>query len=167
VEGVHLTSEGYRELGEKIGEVYYERVVLGKDWQPLEPTSVEHQGTNITIHFHVPVPPVVWDAELAPPHPSVEAWKNGKGFEVTSATGEKVTIVSAAISGEAVVLQCASAPGRDARVGYAMVGEKNRMSTPFRGFFRWGLLRDSDPFKGAVTGVVQPNFVVAFERTMP
>ncbi len=167
VEGVHLTSEGYRQLGEKIGEVYYERVVLGKNWQPLQPTSVEHQGTNITIHFHVPVPPLVWDTGLAAPHPSVEEWKNGKGFEATGASGEKVMIASATISGDAVVIQCASDPGRDARVGYATVGEKNRMSAPFRGCFRWGLLRDSDSFKGAVTGVAQPNFAVAFELPVP
>lgn len=167
VEGVHLTSEGYRQLGEKIGQVYYERVVLGKDWQPLQPTAVEHQGTRITIHFHVPVPPLVWDAELAPPHSSVEEWKNGKGFEVTGAGGDRMTIVSAALSDDAVVLECASDPGPGARVGYAMVGEKNRMTTPFRGFYRWGLLRDSDPFVGTVTRVAQPNFAVAFELPVP
>ena len=167
VEGVHLTSECYRQLGEKIGEIYYERVVLGKNWQPLEPTSVERQGTNITIHFHVPVPPLVWDTGLDTPHPSVEEWKNGKEFEVTTAGGEKVTILSAAISGDAVKLHCASDPGPGARVGYAMVGEKRRMSTPFRGFYRWGLLRDSDPFEGVVSGVAQPNFAVAFELPVP
>jgi len=48
-----------------------------------------------------------------------------------------------------------------------MVGEKERMSTPFRGYARWGLLRDSDPFKGAVTGQAQPNYSVAFELPVP
>jgi hypothetical protein len=48
-----------------------------------------------------------------------------------------------------------------------MLQEKNRMTTPFRDFFRWGLLRDSDPFKGAVTGQSQPNYAVAFELPVP
>jgi len=31
----------------------------------------------------------------------------------------------------------------------------------------WGLLRDSDPFKGAGTGKAQPNYGVAFEMSAP
>ena len=54
-----------------------------------------------------------------------------------------------------------------ARVGNAAIGEKTRMSVPFPGTFRWGLLRDSDPFKGFGSGAVQPNYAVAFELTAP
>ena len=43
-EGVHLTAEGYRQLGEKYGQVYFRRVVLGEDWRPLEPTGVGRRG---------------------------------------------------------------------------------------------------------------------------
>src|SRR5450432_2104096 len=28
-EGIHLTTEGYRELGEKYGQIYFQRVILG------------------------------------------------------------------------------------------------------------------------------------------
>jgi hypothetical protein len=72
-----------------------------------------------------------------------------------------------AISGDAVVITCASDPGPNARVGYAMIGEKIRMNAPFPGTFRWGLLRDSDPFKGALTGQTQSNYGVAFELRAP
>jgi len=41
------------------------------------------------------------------------------------------------------------------------------MMTPFKGTFRWGLLRDSDPFVGSVTGKAQPNYCVAFDLTAP
>jgi hypothetical protein len=44
-----------------------------------------------------------------------------------------------------------------------MIGEKLRMDAPFEGTYRWGLLRDSDPFIGAGTGKAQPNYSVAFE----
>jgi hypothetical protein len=165
-EGVHLTANGYRQLGEKYGQIYFERVILGKDWRPLEPTIVERKGVVITAHFHVPVPPLVWDTNFAAPHQSIAEWKNGKGFEVIAASGEKVAILSVAISGDAVVT-CASDPGPGARLGYAMTGEKERMAVPFKGTYRWGLLRDSDPFAGAVTGLAQPNYSVAFELPVP
>ena len=88
-EGVHLTADGYRQIGEKYAQVYYERVILGHDWRPLEPTTVQRTGAVITVHFHVPVPPLVWDTNLASPHPSIPEWKDGKGFEVTPAPVKK------------------------------------------------------------------------------
>jgi len=154
-------------MGEKYAQVYYERVILGHDWRPLEPTTVERKDAVITVHFHVPVAPLVWDTNLAPPHPSIPEWKDGKGFEVSSSAGEKVAIKSVAISGDAVQIVCATDPGAGARVGYAMIGEKNRMSAPFPGTFLWGLLRDSDPFKGFGSEAVQPNYALAFELTAP
>ena len=166
-EGVHLTAGGYRQLGEKYGQVYFERVILGRNWRPLEPTRVEHRGKVITIHYHVPVPPLGWDTNLALPHPSIAEWKDGKGFEVSLADNRKAAIASVTIAGDAVVITCASDPGPGARVSYALIGEKSRMATPFPGTFRWGLLRDSDPFVGAVTRLAQPNYSVAFELPVP
>jgi len=101
------------------------------------------------------------------PHPTIAEWKSGKGFEVSTADGAKVTIVSVAISGDAVAITCETDPGVNARVGYAMTGEKDRMAAPFAGTFRWGLLRDSDPFVGEGTQKPQPNYCVAFEVTAP
>ncbi len=166
-EGIHLTTDGYQQLGENYGRVYYERVVLGNDWQPLQPTSVDRKSAVITVHFHVPVPPLVWETAFQSPHASIAAWKEGKGFEVTTASGTKVAIDSAAISGDAVVITCRADPGAKARVGYAMVGERARMTAPFGGTFRWGLLRDSDPFVGVVSKKPQPNYSVAFEMPVP
>jgi lysophospholipase L1-like esterase len=174
-EGVHLTTTGYEELGEKYAQVYYERVLLGHPWEPLEPKGVERKGAEIAVHFNVPVAPLVWDANFQAPHPKTDEWKAGKGFEVSTAAGEKVAIVSAEISGDAVIITCAADPGAGARVSYAMVsdpraaGEKfpARMASPWKGTYRWGLLRDSDPFTGAVTGTAQPNYGVAFEMMVP
>lgn len=166
-EGVHLTAFGYQQLGEKYGEVYFERVILGRNWQPLQPVSIERHAHLIGVHFHVPVPPLVWDTGFEQPHQSIPEWKTGMGFEVTAANGEKVPISSVAITGDAVVITCASDPGSGARVGYAMIGEHTRMSAPFHGTFRWGLLKDSDRFEGSSTGLVQPNYAVAFEMTAP
>jgi lysophospholipase L1-like esterase len=166
-EGVHLTAEGYRELGEKYAQVYFERVILGKDWQPLQPIKTQRNGAVITVAYHVPAPPLVWETSFEPPHQSVPEWKEGKGFEVSTSGKVKAAIESVAISGDAVVITCASDPGPNALVGYAMIGEKKRMAVPFHGIARWGLLRDSDPFKGSITGKAQPNYAVAFEMTTP
>jgi hypothetical protein len=168
-EGIHLTTDGYQQLGEKYGQVYYQRVVLGNNWQPLQPVAIERKGTVITVHFHVPTMPLVWENTFQSPHQSVEEWKSGKGFEVSTAAGAKVAIASAEISGDAVIITCAADPGANARVGYAMFAEggKARMITPFAGTFRWGQLRDSDPFVGAVTKKPQPNYCVAFELAAP
>ncbi len=166
-DGTHLTTEGYRELGEKYGQIYFERVIMGKDWQPLQPTKIQRDGTAITVQFHVPVGPLIWETTFDSPHQTVEEWKLGKGFEVSTSTGQRVAIASAEIASDAVVITCAVDPGPNARVSYAMNGERNRRAKPFAGTTRWGLLRDSDPFKGAATDQAQPNFAVAFELSAP
>ena len=141
-EGIHLTADGYQQLGEKYGQVYYERVVLGNPWQPLQPTSVQREGALITVHYHVPVPPLAWEDTFQAPHQSIAEWKKGRGFEVSTSSGARVAVDSVAISGDAVLISCASDPGPNARVGYAMIGERPRMSAPF----------DRDLPLGAVAG---------------
>ena len=80
---VHLVTDGYRQLGEKYGQIYFERVVLGHDWQPLAPTTVERSDARtVTVHFHVPVSPLVWDTTFQPPHQAIPEWKAGNGFEL-------------------------------------------------------------------------------------
>ena len=174
-EGIHLTTVGYQELGEKFAEIYYQRVLLGNAWQPLEPLGVKRNGAVLTVHFHVPTAPLVWDTELQTPHGTNDDWKAGKGFEVLTASGTKITITSVEIAGNDVVITCAADPGAGARVGYASTaepvipGQKRApmMATPYRGTFRWGLLKDSDAFEGSVTKKAQPNFCVAFELKAP
>jgi hypothetical protein len=160
---IHLTNEGYRQLGEKYAQVYYERVILGRKWEPLEPVKIHRRGAVVTVDYHVPVPPLTWDDSMEPPHQAVDEWKLGKGFEVRAASGAKVGITSVDIKGNSVVIRCATDPGSGARIGYAMAGATDPRSTPQRGTKRWGLLKDSDPFKGAVTGTPQPNYALAFD----
>jgi lysophospholipase L1-like esterase len=166
-DGTHLTTLGYRELGEKYGQVYFDRVILGQHWQPLQPTGITRNGKTITVHFHVPVEPLVWDTTFDPPHQTVDPWKQGKGFELSTSKGQMIAIESVEIAGDDVVIACATDPGPGTVVSYAMIGEKTRMSKPFPGLARWGLLRDSDPFQGAATGKPQPNYAVAFEMPAP
>ncbi len=158
---IHLTASSYQQLGEKFGQVYYERVVKGNNWRPLEPTSITKSGKVITVNLNVPVGPLVWDSTLGAPNQGSNEWRNGKGFEVT-ANGSKATISSVEISGNSVKITCANdLPAAGVKVGYAYTGASTRSN----GTYRWGLLRDSDPFKGN-SGVAQPNFCVAFEMNV-
>ena len=89
---IHLNATQYERLGEKTAQVYFERVVLGHDWQPLRPISAERDASKVTVHFHVPVPPLAWDDTLPLPHDlMIPQWKMGRGFEVLVA-GTRQTI---------------------------------------------------------------------------
>jgi hypothetical protein len=174
-DAVHLVTDGYEQLGEKYGQVYFERVVLGHAWQPLQPTGALRSGQVITVHFHVPVPPLVWDTVLPAPNQGVEAWRAGKGFEVR-AGGNAVTIGSVAIVGDDVQITCTGTlPATGVTVGYAMTAASSTAAQVtdsagtllWTGTVRWGQLRDSDPFVGAVTQRAQPNYAVAFDLPVP
>lgn len=167
-DGIHMNPDGYAQYGEKVGEVFYEKVVLGRDWQPLQPTEVERDGDNkIRVKFHVPVPPLTWDEEMDPPHQEVHtAWADGKGFEVRNSDEDQFTITSVEIvEDDTVEITCKEdLPSKNLYVSYAMHtdGEK-----PKGGTFRWGQLKDSDPLVGGTTGTSLPNYCVSFELEVP
>lgn len=159
---VHLLPRGYDQLGEKYGEVYYEKVALGRDWQPLQPILASRVGGVITIKFHVPVPPLVWDDEMPAPHQAAHLpWSRGRGFEVEDASGEQ-TITSVTIRGDAVAIALASnAVPANLVVRYAVTqdgeGGRGGLATG-----RIGQLRDSDPLVGYSTGLHLYNYAVSF-----
>jgi len=175
-DSVHLLVEGYELMGEKYAQIYYERVVLGHDWQPLQPTQAARNGRVVTVTFHVPVAPLVWETTFSAPHQGTPAWSAGKGFELRSGTAP-VAIASVAIAGDTVQITAAEdLPASGLTVAYALGQDPPAvdggttappMTQPFLGTFRWGQLRDSDPFVGSTTQKAQPNFSVAFELPVP
>jgi hypothetical protein len=170
-DGTHLTVDGYRQLGEKFGQVFFERVVRGHAWRPLQPISAERAGRTVRVRFHVPVLPLVWDGVLQPPHQNNEVeWALGKGFEVRAGT-KRLAITSAEIvcsTGDTVEITVSEdLPATGVIVSYALYGETAPRSVPVMGTARWGLLRDSDAFVGSSTNLAQPNYAVAFELPVP
>jgi hypothetical protein len=160
---VHLSAKDYEKLGEKTAQVYFERVVLGHDWQPLQPTSATLSGAVITVKFHVPVPPLVWDDTLPAPHGAlIMEWAAGRGFEILS-SGVRQTIAAVEITAPDTVTITAGKDlsGTLVTVGYAATAEGG--TPPAAQPARWGHLRDSDPFVGSVTQTPQPNYCVAFQ----
>ncbi len=168
LDGTHLNGNGYRRLGEKFAQVYFERVVLGRDWQPLQPTSVEKESARVlSVRFHIPAPPLVWDPTLQVPHQSIPEWAEGKGFEVRAGS-RRATITSAEIVCDTVKITVDDdLPDTGVTVSYALYGEPEQRAEPLPGMRRWGLLRDSDTFVGTITEEPQPNFALAFELSVP
>ena len=99
--------------------------MLGHDWQPLQPIAASVNGNVVTVQFHVPVPPLVWDDTLPPPHGAmIPEWALGRGFEVIGA-GVRQTITSVDIVGDDTVqITCEQdLTGFEVAVGYAATAE--------------------------------------------
>jgi hypothetical protein len=161
----HLIDKDYERLGEKDAQVFYQRVVLGNPWQPLQPTGASRSGQVITVTFSVPVAPLAWDTTLPAPHQaSNTAWAAGKGFEVLGGT-TPITISGVMIVGNTVQITCASAlPASGLTVAYAFTADAAPRAN---GTIRWGLLHDSDPFVGYLSGMPGQNYAVAFQLAVP
>jgi hypothetical protein len=165
-DGLHLVAAGYDQLGEKYGEVYYETVVLGRKWQPLQPVSVGRSGRLITVGFHVPNPPLTWDDAMPSPHAEAHtAWSKGRGFEVQNDLGEQ-EIASVTIQGNSVLIALANdVDGNHLAVRYAVTQDgKGALGGKATG--RVGQLRDSDPLVGYATGARHYNYAVSFAMTV-
>jgi hypothetical protein len=159
---LHLVANGYDQLGEKYAEVYYERVVLGHDWQPLQPTSARRSGNVIIVGFHVPVPPLAWDSGMPAPHQTAHtAWSKGRGFEVQNQDGEQ-TIDSVAIQNDSVVIALPGAPTATGLVVRYAVTQDGSGTLGGLATGRIGQLRDSDPLLGYSTRRPLYNYAVSF-----
>ena len=164
-DNVHLTTQGYELLGEKYGEIFFEKVVQGQNWQPLQPINASRAGSVVTVQFHVPVAPLAWDDTFPSPHPTgYPQWTAGRGFEVL-ANGAPATISSVTIVDDTVQITCGSdLTGMTVSVSYAYTADGAPMPG---GTARWGHLRDSDPLMGASTMTAQPNYCVSFSMPVP
>jgi hypothetical protein len=163
-DGVHLSATAYRLLGEKVGAIYYEREIVGADWQPLKPLSVHRSGRVVSVRFQVPVAPLEWDTTLDPP--AIAEWARGRGFELWTRS-ERIAIRSVEISGDAVnVTAERDLPTSGLFVGYALANQGVQLSKASQGA-RWGQLRDSDPLVGETTNLNNPNYCVSFELPVP
>ena len=164
---LHLVAAGYDRLGEKYAEVYYQRVILGHDWQPLQPVSASRSEKVITLTMHVTSPPMAWDDALPSPHQSANAaWSSGRGFEVANQSGA-LTIASVAIQGDAVVITLASAPDPAGLVVRYAVTQDSPGLNGGLATGRIGQLRDSDPLIGYESKAPQYNYAVSFVWPVP
>ncbi len=154
VDGVHLSNEGYRALGEHHAKVYRRVVLEGARWSPLQPRSASRDGDAIIVLFDVPTPPLVLDD-------SAVSDPGSKGFEVEGA-GARLAITAVSLGGvDRVRLDLAQpVPSGPLTVRYAWRAPVGSHGGPASG--PRGNLRDSDATTGA-SGAPLPNWCVHFE----
>lgn len=138
-DGVHLTGQGYRWLGEYYAKAYRTVVLEGRAFEPVRPKSARIAGNDVIVDFHVPSPPLVFDTQR------VTAVAN-MGFELSNGAARPPIIQSVTIMGpDKVRIQCATTPPATTRVRYAFTGNALAFGGPRTG--PRGNLRDSDPTK--------------------
>ncbi|HSO35228.1 MAG TPA: hypothetical protein VLT33_22020 [Labilithrix sp.] len=154
-DGVHLTNEGYRHMGEDYAKVYRRVILEGKTWEPIHPKAVTRAGAVITVKMHVPAPPLVMDTTIV-------SDPGNKGFEWA---GGGETIASVAITGpDTVVITLSAAPAAPGRLRDAFTGTAGALAGPMTG--PRGNLRDSDATPSR-SGYPLYNWCVHFDRAVP
>lgn len=86
-DGLHLSNEGYRWLGEYYGKVYKQTVIDQKQFVALSPRMLFGIGPFVFARFHVPVAPMQIDTTLVPEQANF-------GFEYTDSTPNSPKISS-------------------------------------------------------------------------
>jgi hypothetical protein len=158
-DGVHLSNEGYRHMGEDYAKAY-RRVILEKGvWEPLRPIEISREAAVITVRFAVPSPPLVLDTTLVsdPGH---------SGFEYTDAAASSPSIKNVElVASDTVRVTLDREPtAGDKRLRYAFTGTKGARSGPETG--ARGNLRDSDATLSR-HGYPLFNWCVHFEEAVP
>jgi hypothetical protein len=135
-DGVHLTNEGYRQMGEDYAKAYRRVVLEGRPWEPLRPLAVTRAGAVITVKLAVPVPPLVLDKALVTD-------PGNYGFVYVDG-GPTPAITNVAVAGpDTVTITLASAPtAANGRLQYAFSAAPNASAGATTG--PRGNLRDSD-----------------------
>jgi hypothetical protein len=158
-DGVHLTGEGERWLGELYAKAWRRVLVDGERWRPLSPRRVERDGATVRVRFWVPAPPLVIDTTtITDP--------GARGFRFTDTSATPPTIVAVELEGDDTVRLTLSAvpTGGNRRVHYAMFGDPGAAAGPTTG--ARGNLRDSDATP-SLGGYALANWCVHFSADVP
>jgi hypothetical protein len=158
-DGVHLSNEGYRHMGEDYAKAYRRTVVEGRAWEPLRPTAVSRAGAAITIKFVVPAPPLVIDETLVK-----NPGKNGFEFAQTGAPAPAIASVALTAADTVTITLAAEPTGSAKRIRYAFTGTANALGGPTTG--PRGNLRDSDATTSR-HGYPLYNWCVHFDAAVP
>ncbi|AKU97734.1 Endo-1,4-beta-xylanase Z precursor [Labilithrix luteola] len=158
-DGIHLTNEGYRHMGEDYAKAYRRVVLEGRTWEPVRPQRIARSGATIVVTFYVPSPPLVLDtARVSDP--------GNYGFEYEEAGPHAPTIRNVAVTGPDTVSVTLSAPSTDksARLRYAFTGNAHAKAGPRTG--PRGNLRDSDTTPSRSNNELF-NWCVHFDEPVP
>lgn len=130
-DNIHLTSTAYLALAEHMGEVMYQVMGRGIDWEPLHITSaVVGGGDTVVLTYHVPA--VEYDrhggGEQLVLDETIHDWREAAaddtthGFRYIEGAGSARAVTGVSISGNEVTLQLDGAADAGAEIGYADIG---------------------------------------------
>ena len=158
-DGVHLTGDGERWLGQYYAKAFARVLVDGLPWLPLQPVTVTREGAVITIAFDVPVPPLVLD-ETSVSNPG------NYGFVYADDSGAPPAIASVELVDDVTVaVTLAAEPvGPNGRIRYALDGIGGQPAGAMTG--ARGNLRDSDATTSRFAYPLY-NWAVHFEAAVP
>jgi hypothetical protein len=158
-DGVHLTNEGYRQMGEYYARAYRRVVVEHGTWEPLRPKTVTRAGAVVTVQFLVPSPPLVLDTTLA-------SNPGNMGFEYADDGPGSPTITNVALAGpDTVTLTLSAEPtAGNRRIRYAFTGILGARAGLQTGAH--GNLRDSDATPSR-NGYPLYDWCVHFDEAVP
>lgn len=158
-DGVHLTNDGYRQMGEYYARAYRKVIVEHGTWEPLRPKTVTRAGAVITVRFVVPAPPLVLDTTLA-------TNPGNMGFEYADDGPGSPTIASVALTGaDSVAITLSAEPtALNRRIRYAFTGVLGARAGLSTGAH--GNLRDSDATPSQ-NGYPLHDWCVHFDEAVP
>jgi hypothetical protein len=136
-DGLHLSNEGYRHMGEDYAKAYRRVILEGQIWEPVRPKSVVRNGAVVTVEMHVPSPPLVLDTtRVTDPGSFGFEWKDD------GPTPPKITKVEVVGPTTVAVTLTAAPTAANKRLRYAFTGTAGAPGGPKTG--ARGNLRDSD-----------------------
>jgi hypothetical protein len=149
----HLDTNGSNMMGDLVGAAMAQHFLEGNPWKPLYPASVTRSGATLTVVFHVPVEPIVFDTVVVTNPGSY-------GFEYVNTSNASVTINSVSIlNTNTIEIVLASATAGKLRYAYTgVVGSAPGAATGPR-----GNLRDSANYRNTYN-LPLSNWCVHFEE---
>jgi len=158
-DGIHLTAQSYRRLGEYYGKVMKTVLVDGQRWRPLTPDSISINNKNITVILHVPAPPIVNDISIGS--------KSYYGFEYADDSSSAAISSAFISSSNAVTVVLSKVPtGAHPRLRYAYTGTVGALAGANQTGSARGTIRDSDTTP-SLYGDSLVNWLVHFDYPIP
>jgi hypothetical protein len=163
----HFSSATQTRLaGEQAGHAIHQRLVNSVDIG-LKPLSYALSNANktITITCNVFAGPIVIDGTVTANHQSVNTQWGPTGLEAIDDSGNlTIDIVTVDGTGTKLIVTLHATPTTGLKIGYALTPDT---TDTFHGGLgqggRYGQIRDSDTFAGAVSGTTQHNWLVHFQ----
>lgn len=161
---VHMTNEGYLQLGELMGKAMYGPLVRGRPWTGLVPRDISINGNTITCRLWVPSGQIVIDTNSF-----VESPMGNYGFEFFETGGSRSISSVAITSNDTVTITLIGSAGTSPRLRFAYTGTIGPTDPPGTSSAGspHGNIRDTDTTVGQKSGAHLYDWLATFDDPIP